>query len=116
MENADISKQAIGRDTVRISPGKVLDNSNAHRMVDTITDAQAQGFKFILIDMTELEFLSSAGVGSILGTIEISRETGGDIILCNVPETVRHVLKALDIEDFLTIQSGCEKPTGVSSM
>jgi anti-anti-sigma factor len=116
MEIHPFSRQVLAGDTLKICPGKVLDNSNAHCMVDTITDAQAEGFKFILIDMTELEFLSSAGVGSILGTIEISRETGGDIILCNVPEPVRHVLKALDIEEFLTIQTGCQRPVGVGSI
>lgn len=116
MAQADITRQTLTHDTVRILPGRVLDNTNAHRMVETITSAQAEGVKYILIDMTDLEFLSSAGVGSILGTIEVSRETGGDIVLCNVPDTVRHVLRALDIEDFLTLQTGCDRPTGVGSV
>lgn len=105
MDEQNITRRALRDDTLVISPGRMLDNYNADMMVEAITSAQGKGYRFIIIDMADLEFLSSAGVGSILGTVETSREMGGDIILCNVSDTILHVLKVLDLADFLTIKS-----------
>jgi len=105
VESGSITQSVLRDDTLVLNPGRLLDNNNAHEMVDAVTSAQAKGFKFIIVDMAELEFLSSAGVGSILGTVETSREMQGDIILCNVSNTILHVLEVLDLADFLTIKS-----------
>lgn len=105
MKSGSITQTVLNDETLILNPGRVLDNNNAHEMVEAVTSAQAKGFKFIVVDMAELEFLSSAGVGSILGTVETSRDMQGDIILCNVSGTILHVLEVLDLADFLTIKS-----------
>jgi len=105
MSEIKIEKKKISDDIISLNAGKTLDNNNAHLMVEAISEAQASGFQFIIIDMSNLEFLSSAGVGSILGTVEESRELGGDIILCNVSPTIMQVLDVLDLSDFLTIKA-----------
>ena len=92
-----------------IDAGRVLDNNNAHEMFDRVAAAQRDGFTTIIIDMTNLEFLSSAGVGSILGSIEASRQAGGDIILCNLSETIRHIFNVLDLTDYVTIKSDMQE-------
>jgi len=99
-----MSKLAIVIDT-----GKQLDNNNAHEMVEAITSAQNDGYKYIILDMHQLEFISSAGVGSILGTVEVCREIGGDIVLCNVSNTIMHILEVLDLAVYLTIKSDEEE-------
>ena len=101
----------LSEDTVVINTGRVLDNDNAHEMVDAILSAQDGGVKFVIMNMADLEFLSSAGVGSILGTVETSRERDGDIILCNVSTGIRHVLEVLDLADFLVITDSEEEAT-----
>jgi anti-sigma B factor antagonist len=88
-----------------ITLGTILDNNNAESVVQAIVKAQARGCKFVIVDCERLEFLSSAGVGAILGTIEASRDQGGDIVLCNVSETISHVLRVLDLLEFLTLRA-----------
>lgn len=105
MNVEQITQKQIKDDVVLIVAPKVLDNSNAHQMLYSITCAQAARRKFIIIDMATMEFISSAGVGSILGTVESSRDIGGDIILCNLQANVLHVLQVLDLTEFLTIKS-----------
>ncbi len=105
MSKKTIEQKVLSPETIILDPGESLDNNNAHIMVDAITGAQASGYKFIIIDMARLGFISSAGVGSILGTVEESREKGGDIILCNVSETIRQILDVLDLTDYLTIKN-----------
>ena len=100
----EITLEKAARELMIITTGQVLDNNNAHEMVQVITSAQEQGYKYIVIDMTSLEFISSAGVGSFLGTVETSREAGGDIILCHAREDILHVFQVLDLIDYLTIR------------
>jgi len=104
MSDMDISKRAVAEHTIILNPGRMLDNNNAHLMVAAISQAQEENYKFIIISMDSLEFLSSAGVGSILSTIENVRESDGDIILCNASDTILHVLEVLDLTDYLTIK------------
>ncbi len=106
MSDHNMVQRVLTDDVLVIETGKTLDNNNAHEMVDLISNAQTRGFVYIMLDMADLEFLSSAGVGSVLGTVETSRESGGDIILYNVHETILHVLKVLDLDDYLTIRTG----------
>jgi anti-anti-sigma factor len=109
MEQSNITKTVVNDEVIIIKPTKTLDNNNAHEMVNIITGTQEEGYKIIVLDMKDVEFLSSAGVGSILGTIETSRETGGDIVLCNVPESINHILDVLDLTEYLTIRKNKEE-------
>jgi anti-anti-sigma factor len=100
-----MQQQLVSRMVSVISPGPMLDNYNASEMVDALMSARAGGFKYVIIDMAKLEFISSAGVGSVLGTVNSFKEVGGDIIFCNVSPSVLHVLKALDLDTYFTIRS-----------
>jgi len=111
MKNWDMTKEKLNDTTLILRTGRMLDNNNAHEAVEIITGTRAEGCKFIVIDMANLEFLSSAGVGSFLGNVDSFREIGGDIILCNVSGTIMHVLDVLDLTDFLTIQTSLSDAT-----
>lgn len=99
-----ITRRKIDSKSVVIDPGRALDNSNAHEMTEVMSSLHDDGYKYIIVDMTSLEFLSSAGVGSILGAVGRSRAAGGDIILCNLSERILHILSILDLCDYLTIR------------
>ena len=105
VESFTITRDSGRSDTAVITTGSMLDNNNAHELVNMITLEYESGTKFVIIDMKQLEFLSSAGVGSILGTVELLRELGGDIVLCNLSPTIHHILSVLDVTDYLTIKS-----------
>ena len=113
MSETTIIYDAVSSSAAVLQPGKTLDNDNAHDMVEAITSAQGAGQMFIIIDMSNLEFISSSGVGSILGSVEVAREAGGDIILCNVSETIRNILNVLDLLDYLTVAADREAAQGM---
>ena len=100
-----IKRRIIDNTTIRLDPGSALDNSNAHEMAAAISEAQNEGYSIIVIVMNSLEFLSSAGVGAILGAVEISRGMGGDIVLKDPSEKILHILDVLDLRDYLTIRT-----------
>lgn len=103
MPDTTIKQTVLHDEVLLIDPGVTLDNDNAHTLVSMIMSAHERGFKYVIIDMSGLEFLSSAGVGSVLGTVELFREGEGDILLCSLSENVQHVLEVLDLQEYLTI-------------
>jgi len=106
MDKSIVTSSKIDNATVLINAGQRLDNNNASDMAFAICTAQAGGITDIRIDLSELELLSSAGIGSILGSVEVSREAGGDITLWNPSEKIMHILEVLDVADYLTIKAG----------
>ncbi|MEP7234821.1 MAG: STAS domain-containing protein [Ignavibacteriota bacterium] len=49
----------------------------------------------LILDFSELEYISSAGLGVLMGLIEEVRAQGGDMKLIAVPERIYHVLDLL---------------------
>jgi anti-anti-sigma factor len=102
----------INEKTVVIASGRVLDSNNADEMSQAIDTAVSSGFRFIILDMEELEVISSAGVGSVIGSVDVLRAYGGDIVLCNVKNMVRHIFEVLDLCDYLTMETNGEAALG----
>lgn len=109
MGQEQLTQKVLTNELIVIYSGKVLDNNNAHVMADYLATAKKKGHKYVIIDMTALEFLSSAGVGSILGSIENFRDIGGDIVICNASTTIMHIFKILDLGDYLEIKNSQEE-------
>lgn len=104
MDLNSIKCHVLTDNIIVINPGRLLDNNNFHFVAQYLSEAKCKGRKFVILDLADLEFLSSAGVGSILGSIEDFRGIGGDIILCNVSSTILHIFKVLDLQGYLTVK------------
>jgi anti-anti-sigma factor len=113
MPEFTLTESRLSDDTCLIVTGSMLDNSNAPDMLAAIARASGNGYRRIIVDMSVLEFLSSAGVGAILGSVEEIREMGGDIVLCGLSPTIRHVLDVLDLSSYLTIVPNRERAVQV---
>ena len=65
-----------------------------------------EGKHQIVLDMQSLEYISSAGLGVLMGLIEEVRATDGDIKLARLPEKIFHVLDLLGFPLVFQIFSG----------
>jgi len=54
-----------------------------------------EGCYNILLQCSDLAYISSAGLGAIMGQIEVVRENGGDIMLSNLQENVFAIFDTL---------------------
>ena len=108
--------RSLSDDCKVIEVGRVLDNSNADVFSSIIMELYSDDVRHLLVDMSETEFLSSAGIGSILGTVELFRERQGDIMLTNVGDKVLHILGVLDLAEYLTICGTNEEATARCGM
>lgn len=73
-----------------------------HFLEETIrTEKKAK----IVLDFTSLEYISSAGLGVLMGFVEETREADGDIKLACVPEKIYHVLDLLGFPVVFSIRT-----------
>jgi anti-sigma B factor antagonist len=82
-------------------------NSNTAPALDgELEDLMNHGHFTIVIDLEKTDFISSSGIGVLLGTVTNLRDKGGDLILMNVPRIVEDIFEILDIRNyFRTIKS-----------
>jgi len=99
--------------SIVIQVSEILDNTNAYEMTEAFKAANAAGYTRVILDMSEVCFISSTGVGCILGSLGTFRDQGGDIILCNLRERITHILEVLDLCNYLTIASDVDSASGV---
>lgn len=59
------------------------------------------GYPNLLIDMTQVTFIDSVGLGVLVSTLHKCRAAGGQLCLCNVPEAVAMVLQISAMEKVL---------------
>jgi anti-sigma B factor antagonist len=104
MSNDAFVTRMVRDHVMQVELGSRLDNSNAPAMLKLITDSLSEGVQFIILDCANVELMSSAGVGSILGSVESLRQNNGDIVLCNLSDQARRVLEVLDLLEYLTVK------------
>ena len=57
----------------------------------------------VTLDFEKVLFISSAGVGILLGLVSSVRDAGGDAVFVRVPPKVSSVFQLLNLEDYFTI-------------
>ena len=103
MTDSTMAKTRLNGTTLLVRPEQSLDNYSAPEMIEAISEALANNVTFVIVDMEQVEFISSAGAGSLVGNVEALRSRGGDLIICNLTAAVLHVFDILDLTDYLTI-------------
>ncbi|MBX7220126.1 MAG: STAS domain-containing protein [Blastocatellia bacterium] len=102
-----------------ISIGGHLDAHTAPEFETAIQTAVDGGQFQVIVDCTNLSYISSAGLGVFMSFIEEVREQGGDIKICGLVPKVRQVFDLLGFPDIFdlvddvaaAVQRFAESPT-----
>jgi anti-anti-sigma factor len=93
---ADLSIQVRDVDGVAVMRPEGFINAHTVRQFEGALEALVKAGRFtILLDCKTLNYISSAGLGAIMGLIETVRENGGDILLCNLQDNVYAIFDTL---------------------
>ena len=77
-----------------------LDTGSSPNAQNQLDQLRGQGLKKILLDLTKLDFISSAGLRVLLATAQELKEDGGDLRVCSLNREVKEVF---DISGFSTL-------------
>jgi anti-sigma B factor antagonist len=87
LETRDVGRVTIVRCNGRIVAGSESESLRTH-VAWLLRDRRA-----IVLDLGEVGFIDSSGLGTIVRSLTSTRQARGDLKLCNLPEGVRKVLE-----------------------
>ena len=106
--SASIENLADGIAVVRLSGGLTLGTSL--KIADTqIQTAIANGAARMVIDLTDVEYVDSAGLGMLMFAYGMLNEKHGALRLCGVTDRVMSLLKMTKTDSFLPIDASANE-------
>ena len=95
-------KKSVEGTKITYSVSGRLDTNTAPMLNADLTES-LEGMTELVLDLKDLEYISSAGVRVLLSAYKIMSKRSG-MILRNLPDMVREVLSVTGLLDFFTIE------------
>jgi anti-anti-sigma factor len=91
------------RDSVVVRPAGSINSTTVAQLDATINDLVNQRSTMIVLDLSGTNFISSSGVGLLVGTVDFLRKKNGDLVLMNLPKLVNDIFDVLNIKQHFRI-------------
>ena len=92
--------------TVILQPAGTIDSSTAPVLEAEFEKLIRRKQTKVVVDLSKVVFISSAGVGIFLGSASTLRSVQGDLIFMSVPEHIEEVLDIINVRSyFVTVDS-----------
>ncbi|MBP5232476.1 MAG: STAS domain-containing protein [Planctomycetes bacterium] len=80
-----------------------LDAHTFEQLDSAIQELFSQGKYRLVVDLKDVEYISSAGAGVFIGSLAIAQENGGNIIITQPTPNVQEVFDLLGLSQIFTI-------------
>lgn len=101
--------QNIENDVYKLEVGGEVDASSSIYLDNAITEAIESNQKKILVDCTQLVYISSAGLGVFMSYIEELNNKDITMVIYGLNDKVRNVFQILGLDQLLKIVSSEEE-------
>lgn len=86
-----------------------LDFASAAEARAGFTNAIAAGYRKLIIDLSKVDFVDSAGLGSLIGGMRGARQAGGDLRIANPNDQVTMLLSLTSLDQVLKVHPTIEE-------
>lgn len=81
-----------------IEPAGLLDGTKATVLRKEIDEILANGANIVLIDLKEVTFIDSSGLGALVSALKSVRGNGGKLFLCSINAQVRMLFELTSMD------------------
>ncbi|MFC1544471.1 STAS domain-containing protein, partial [Gemmatimonadota bacterium] len=114
VENNGLTAVDIGEATV-LTPHGPLMGGETTEALHAAVEEQLQGGRIrIVVDLAEVPWLNSSGIGTLMGCRTLCHEADGELVLANVGERIRAMIERLSLTEQLPCHDSVDD--AVSSM
>jgi anti-sigma B factor antagonist len=92
MNETTVARQ-VGSVTILDVKGRLVFGEESARVREMIMDLLRKGRKYILLNLRDVEFIDSMGLGSLVGTLATVRKQGGELKLLNVNDRLTDIMQ-----------------------
>ena len=96
---------AFGASEARVVVGENVTHLNADGLLDALLARLGQGIKEVRVDVAQVDFIDSAGVGALLKAAKAFAGAGGELILVSPTAMLQRILKIVKLDRVLKIES-----------
>jgi anti-sigma B factor antagonist len=114
MREFEINLEALSPEVTLIHVAGWLDAHTFEYMEQTVNNIFSEGKCRIAIDLSQVEYISSAGAGVFIGSLATAHEKGGNIVLMNPTEPVKEVFDMLGLSQVFTFAQ--TKPAALTAL
>lgn len=72
-----------------LQPSGILDGNKGNQLRREIGDVVETGADIVLIDLENITFMDSSGLGTLVSALKTVRNGGGEMFVCSVNEQVK---------------------------
>lgn len=95
-----------------VRPTGALDARGAARFWDAVGQRVGENAAHVLVDMSGIEYLSSAGIGVLIRLLQRTGSHGGTVVLHGLADKVRKVLRICELDEVLHAATTAEEARG----
>ena len=74
-----------------IKPAGILDGAQANQLRQQVSELLASGNNLVLLDLADVNFIDSSGLGALIAVLKMLRTAGGDLYICSLAAPVQHL-------------------------
>jgi anti-anti-sigma factor len=109
MSQFEVGEPRLVRDGARLFQlSGDLDTKGALVIEDLINTLIEESWLNVVLDFEQVPFVSSAGVGVLLGLVSTLREKGGEVYFANLSPKVKSVFGLLNLDDYFLMVDSSE--------
>lgn len=81
-----------------VSPSGILDGTQAGAFRQQISDCVDKGSTVVLIDLKDVTFMDSSGLGALVLALKTVRAAGGKLYICSVNEQIKMLFELTSMD------------------
>jgi anti-sigma B factor antagonist len=103
----------VGLVTVVDISGRIVLGAESAAFRDKICDLLHAGHTQILLNLSDVDFIDSSGLGVLISSLTSARKQGGELKLLNLPAKIRYLMEITRLDTFFDVTN--DEATGVKS-
>jgi anti-anti-sigma factor len=88
----------MSRQVKIFQPSGILDGARANQLRREISEAIASGPDIVLLDLKEVTFMDSSGLGALVSALKTVRSSGGKLSVCSINDQVKMLFELTSMD------------------
>lgn len=101
----EISRETLGTVEVLRARGRLIIGPPSHALETRTNEIIALGAKKMVLELSGVDYLDSAGLGTLIGCVGHAKEAGVDLRVAGITPRVRQILKITETEKVLPLEA-----------
>jgi len=78
-----------------------------------VQNQMKDGFKYVIFDLKETKFIDSSGIGALIQISGWLRRRGGELVVCNILESVKKVFEVTRLENHIRVSESNDEARNI---